>query len=196
MRKALVVMVVFGFAACLCGAAEAQQGRRVTVEPRLSYWLPEDADNALGFGAAVELMLSDWFGLVVGIDFWSFEGDTVSATLDAFPDWDIRDLSLGGVFYIGYSATVNPYIVAGLDYFMTGDDFGGADAGAFASAGVDDTLGWHIGGGVDIALGKNASVVIEGRYFDTSIDVDLSDIEIGDVDVTGFAILVGVEFGF
>jgi opacity protein-like surface antigen len=141
-------------------------------------------------------MLSDWFGLVVAIDFWGFEGDTLSATLDAFPDFDIRDLSVGAVFYIGYSETVNPYIVAGLDYFMIGDDFGGADAGAFATAGVDDSLGWHIGGGVDIALSDNVSVVIEGRYFDTSIDVDLTEIEIGDVDVSGFAILVGVEFGF
>ena len=176
--------------------ADAQQGRRISVEPRLSYWMPDGADNAVGFGVAGEFMLSEWFGLVAALDFWNFEGETFSATIDAFPDFDIRDLSLGGVFYITYEGTINPYVTAGLDYFMIGDDFGGAGAGAFEAAGVNDTLGWHIGGGVDIAIGTNFSVVVEGRYFDTSIDVDLTEVAIGDVDVQGFALLVGVEIGF
>ncbi|MBN1919452.1 MAG: porin family protein [Verrucomicrobia bacterium] len=196
MKRALVWVLVIAAAALVCFDAQAQQGRRLTVQPRLSYWVPDDADNAFGVGASAEIMLSDWFGLTGGIDFWGFEGDSLSSTLDVFPDWDIRDLSVGIVFYIGYSETINPYITAGLDYFFIGDDFGGADAGAFGTAGVDDSIGWHIGGGLDIALSGNFSIVIEARYFDTSIDVDLSEIEVGDVEVTGFAALVGVEIGF
>ena len=196
MKRTLVLTLAIALVALMAADAHAQQGRRVSIEPRLSYWLPDDADNAVGFGVAAELMLSNWFGLVAAIDFWNFEGDTFSATIDAFPDFDIRDLSVGVVFYIGYEGTINPYVTAGLDYFMIGDDFGGADAGAFATAGVDDSLGWHLGAGVDIAVSENFSVVVEGRYFDTSIDVDLTEIEIGDVDVKGFAILVGLEIGF
>jgi opacity protein-like surface antigen len=158
--------------------------------------MPTDADNAFGVGAALEFMISDWFGLVAGIDFWQFEGDNFSATINAFPNFDIRDLSLGAVFYIGYQGTFNPYITAGIDYFMIDADFGGADAGAFATAGVDDTLGWHAGVGLDIALSGNFSVVVEGRYFDCSLGVDLTDADIGDVDVTGFAVLAGIEIGF
>ena len=196
MRRTLVLTLVVALLTLTATGAYAQQGRRISVEPRISYWLPEDADNAFGFGGVVEFMVSDWFGLVGGIDFWGFEGDTLSATLDIFPDWDIRDISVGAVFYIMYEGTVNPFVTAGLDYFVIDDDFGGADAGAFATAGADDTLGWHIGGGVDITLSQNFSVVVEGRYFDTSVDVDLTEIGIGDVDVSGFAILVGVEIGF
>ncbi len=196
MKRTLALVLVLGLVALVATDAFAQQGRRLTVEPRLSYWLPDDADNAIGFGAAVEIMLSDWFGIVGAIDFWSFEGEDLTATLDAFADWDIRDLSAGLVFYIGYSETINPYVTAGLDYFFIEDDFGGADAGAFATAGVDDSLGWHVGAGVDIALSDYISVVIEGRYFNTSIDVDLTELDIGDVDVSGFAFLVGIEIGF
>ncbi len=196
MKRTLALVLVLGLVALVATDAFAQQGRRLTIEPRLSYWLPDDADNAIGYGAAVEIMLSNWFGLVGAIDFWSFEGEDLSATLDAFTDWSISDLSAGLIFYIGYSDTINPYITAGLDYFFIDDDFGGADAGAFAAAGVDDSLGWHAGLGVDIALSDNISVVIEGRYFDTSINVDLTTVEIGDVEVTGFAFLVGIEIGF
>jgi len=196
MKRTLVLVMAIAAVALVCADAQAQQGRRLTVEPRLSYWLPDDADNAFGVGAQVEIMLSDWFGLTGAIDFWGFEGDSLSSTLDVFPNWDIRDLSVGAVFYIGYSETVNPFIAAGLDYFFIDDDFGGADAGAFATAGVDDSIGWHVGGGVDFALSSNFSIVVEARYFNTSINVDLSEIEIGDVDVSGFAVLVGVEIGF
>jgi opacity protein-like surface antigen len=196
MKRGFVWILAIAVVALVCVDAQAQQGRRLTVEPRLSYWLPDEADNAFGVGASVELMISDWFGVTGGIDFWNFQGDTLSATLDVFPDWDIRDLSAGVVFYISYSETVNPYITAGLDYFLIDDSFGGADGGAFATAGVDDSIGWHIGGGVDFALSSNFSIVVEARYFDTSINVDLSGVEIGDVNVTGFAVLVGVEIGF
>jgi len=196
MKRTFVWVLVIAAMVLVCADVQAQQGRRLTIEPRLSYWVPDNADNAFGVGAAGEIMLSDWFGLTGGIDFWGFEGETLSATLDVFPDWDIRDLSVGAVFYIAYSETVNPYITAGLDYFFIDDNFGGADAGAFGAAGVDDTLGWHVGGGVDIALSSNFSVVVEARYFDTSIDVNLEEVEIGDVDVTGFAVLVGIEIGF
>jgi hypothetical protein len=195
MKRGFVLVLVIAAVALVCLDAQAQQGRRLTIEPRLSYWLPDNADNAFGVGAQVEIMLSDWFGLTGAIDFWNFEGDTLSATLDVFPNWDIRDLSAGVVFYIAYSETINPYITVGLDYFFIGDDFGGADAGAFATAAADDSLGWHAGGGVDIALSSNFSIVFEARYFDTSINVDLSGADIGDVDVTGFAVLVGVEIG-
>lgn len=196
MKRTVVWVLVIATVALVCADAQAQQGRRISIEPRISYWIPSDADNAVGYGVAVELMLSDWFGLTASADFWSFEGENLSATLDAFPNFDIRDLSLGAVFYVLYSGTLNPYVTAGLDYFSVGGDFGGADAGAFAAAGVDDSLGWHLGAGLDIALGKNVSIVVEGRYFDTSINVDLTDVEIGDVNVTGFAILAGIEIGF
>jgi len=196
MRRTFVWVLVIAAMALVCADVQAQQGRRLTIEPRLSYWVPDNADNAFGAGASVEIMVSDWFGLTGGIDFWNFEGDSLSATLDVLPDWDIRDLSVGAVFYIAYSETVNPYITAGLDYFLIGDDFSGADAGAFGAAGVDDSLGWHVGGGVDIALSSNFSVVVEARYFDTGIGVDLEEVEIEDVDVTGFAVLVGIEIGF
>lgn len=196
MKKALVLVLVVGFVAGVCLSAQAQQGRRISVEPRLSYWIPDDADNAVGFGVELDIMLSDWFGLTASFDRWNFEGDSLSETLDLTPDWDINDLSAGIVFYITYDAMVNPYVTIGLDYFSVGDDFGGADAGAFAAAGVDDSLGWHVGGGVDFTLSQYISIIVEGRYFDTSIDVDLSEASIGDVDVSGFAILVGVAIGF
>jgi hypothetical protein len=196
MKKALVLVLVVGFVAGACLSAQAQEGRRIAIEPRISYWIPDDADNAVGFGVQGKLMVSDWFGLVAGIDFWGFEGDSLSTTLDVFPDWDISDLSLGIVFYIGSMGPVNPYFTAGIDYLVVGDDFGGADVGAFATPGAEDTLGWHVGGGVDIALGKNVSIVIEGRYFDTSVDADLSEAHIDSIDVTGLAILAGIEIGF
>jgi len=196
MKKILVLGLALMLIGLVVPGAFAQQGRRISVEPRLSYWMPDDADNAVGYGVAGEFMLSEWFGLVVALDFWNFEGDTFSATLDAFPDFDIRDLSLGGVFYVMYEGTINPYVTAGLDYFMIDDDFGGAGAGAFAAAGVNDTLGWHVGAGVDIAIGTNFSVVVEARYFDTSIDVDLTEIDISSVDAQGFALLAGIEIGF
>ena len=196
MKRILACVIVAVIAGLVAADADAQQGRRISVEPRLSYWIPDGADNAIGFGVAGEFMLSEWFGLVAALDFWNFEGDTFSETLSAFPDFDIRDISLGAVFYFMYEGTLNPYVTFGLDYFSVDGDFGGADAGAFATAGVDDTLGWHAGLGVDIALSGNFSVVVEARYFDASIGVDLSDYEIGDVDVNGFAVLAGVEIGF
>ncbi len=196
LRTILVLVLVVGLVALMAPDASAQQGRRISVEPRLSYWFPNDADHVFGFGVAGELMFSEWFGLVAAVDFWNFEGDTFSETLSAFPDFDIRDISVGAVFYFMYEGTLNPYVTFGLDYFSIDGDFGGADAGAFATAGVDDTLGWHAGLGVDIALSGNFSVVVEVRYFDASIGVDLSDYEIGDVDVNGFAVLAGVEIGF
>jgi hypothetical protein len=196
MKKALILVLVVGFVAGACLSAQAQQGRRIAIEPRISYWIPNDADNAVGFGVQGKLMVSDWFGLVAGLDFWSFQGDSLSSTLDVFANWDISDLSAGIVFYVGEVGAVNPYFTAGLDYLVVDDKFGGADIGAFATPGAQDTLGWHIGGGVDIALGKNVSFVVEGRYFDTSVDADLSEAHIDSIDVTGFAILVGVEIGF
>ena len=196
MKKALVLALVVGLIAIMAPDACAQQGRRISVEPRVSYWFPNDADKVFGFGVAGEVMFSEWFGLTAAIDFWNFEGDTFSETISAFPDFNVRDLSVGAVFYFMYEGTINPYITFGLDYFLIDDDFGGADAGAFATAGVDDSLGWHAGVGVDIALSGNFSVVVEVRYFDVSFGVDLTEIEIGDVDVNGFAVLAGIEIGF
>ena len=200
MNKILLTVLVTVLVVLTAADADAQQGRRFSIQPRLSSWYADDAENAFGYGVAVELMLSKWFGLTFAADFWNFEGDAFSATIEAIPDWDMRDLSAGIVFYILTDGTVNPYVSAGLDYFVIDEAFKGTGSGLFASASADDTVGWHLAVGVDITVSNNFSVIAEGRYFDTSIDLSIdgvspADLPFGEVNVTGFALLVGVEIG-
>ena len=205
MRRPRILILAVVLVVCVTCGAQAQWAHpRISVEPRLSYWQPEDSENVFGYGVAVELMLSDWFGLAFAADFWNFEGETFSATLDAFPDWDIRDLSAGAVFYLAYQqpesdvyVAISPYVTVGLDYFVIEDAYKGTAANVFATASADDTVGWHIGVGVDITVSRNFWVVIEGRYFDTSIDIDadVPELPIGEVNVAGFAVLVGIQIG-
>jgi len=210
MRKVLVFTLVLAAVLLTTVSANAQQARHISIEPRASYWFPEDADeNASGYGAALELMIGRRVGLVLAGDFWTLESETFAGTIqeatgfdihslpiDEFPELEISDYSVGLIIYLGWGGRINPYVTAGIDYFQLDIQYNGIYSDVVDEADIQGTVGWHAGVGLDIALATNLSIIVEGRYFDTTVDVEVGDIDFADFDVTGFAFLGGIAIGF
>jgi len=128
------------------------------------------------FGASVAFYFSRNLGIEAGVQRHSLDVTGTAANLLSGGTLDSTIATVGVAVRFPAGDRVAPYVVGGIAYFSNNFDIDSglaADLGAFnfaASESVDDVLGFQVGGGIDIALGRHFAVFGEARYLGATAD--------------------------
>jgi opacity protein-like surface antigen len=71
------------------------------------------------------------------------------------------------------NARLRPYVLGGLDAFMSSLNFGGTGI-VLTNGDVDGTWGWHIGGGAEYRFTDNLGFFAEIRYRSADTDIEVT----------------------
>ena len=176
MKKAVFAAVLAVTAAGVADA-EAQMGIPLAIEGRLDYAVPTgDFDDVVDEGSSWSAGVS--LGLRPGLALYGSYSNTrfgVGLTDDEEPDAEDSGFSVGLTAALpGGGARVAPWIGAGAVFHTL--ELGGIEDG------IDEEVGFEVGGGVAIGLARNVrltpgvgyrrySTEIEGLVGDTELDV-------------------------
>jgi opacity protein-like surface antigen len=135
-------------------------------------------------GAQARLRLLHFLAAQASITFHQsrYEGGDVIVT--QYP------VELTAILYILPVGPVRPYILGGVGWYYTRIDY----KGSFSA--INDTtehfFGIHLGAGVELMLGKSASLNVDGRY----IFINASDQDVINRDFNYWQITFGLNFFF
>jgi opacity protein-like surface antigen len=174
------------------GEARAQFGIPLSVEGRVDYAVPvrdfdDLADEGISWGAGVSLGVAPGIGVYGTYSQTEFEFSGLENT-------EIQDegFSVGLTTALPRLSGISPWVGAGLvihqfdfnDNTENGDDDG-----------IDEDLGFEVGGGLAVPLGANVRLTPGIGYRQYGVDVGTL-LGTSDFDVSYFTAGVGVNFSF
>ena len=126
-------------------------------------------DTDFGYGIALEYWITPTISIELAFDHVKIE-DTFAAVRTV--GLGINDWAVSGKYTFRTTARLRPYVIVGLDAFTSSLDFGGTGI-VLTNGNVDDTWGWHIGGGAEWRFTDNLGLFAEIRYRagDTDLEV-------------------------
>lgn len=189
MKKA-VFAAVLAVTAASAADARAQMGIPLAIEGRLDYAVPTgDFDDVVDEGSSLSAGVS--LGLRPGLALYGSYGNTrfgVGLTDDDEPDAEDSGFSVGLTAALpGGGARVAPWIGAGAVFHTL--EIGGVEEG------IDEEIGFEVGGGVAIGLAQNVRLTpgVGYRRYGTELEGLLGDREL---DVTYVTAGVGLNISF
>jgi opacity protein-like surface antigen len=181
MRKTWIVVSFLTFSFLLTSSAFAQGGLYLGIQAGYSAQKPSlkdvefntDTSFLYGFRVGLKFMMialeANYFQAAHNLELRDF------VTLD----WGGRQIDYN---YIGINfkyfmsfAVLHPYITAGYGYYTA--DIQDIDK--------DTEGGFNVGLGLELMLGKKFSLLAEGKYHHTKVDIQQKDLKIGDFSFSG-----------
>ncbi len=127
-------------------------------------------DTDYGYGFSAEYWISPAISLELAFDHVKIE-DTYGAAKTVALGIDDWQVSVKYTFMP--NARLRPYVLGGLDVFLTDIDFGGTGV-LLVNGDVDNSWGWHIGGGAEYRFTDSLGLFAEVRYRAGDTDVDVT----------------------
>ena len=189
MTKAVFASVAVALALA-AGEAPAQFSIPLSGEGRMDYAVPvrdfdDIADEGISWGAGVSLGVTPGLGVYGTYSQTEFE-------LAAAEDVEVQDagFSVGLTTALPSVSGISPWLGAGLviHQFELDDDSDGDD-------GVEEDLGFEVGGGLAVPLGANIRLTPGIGYRQYGVDVGTL-LGTAEFDVSYFTAGVGVNFSF
>ncbi len=173
----------------------------------------QDDWQGLFGGIEYNQKVADFVELAVHVDGYSKSLDTSYREYVNIDDSPILQTLRLSIVPIGFSvrlgptsrrARLAPFVVAGVDAMIYSyeefgdfidffDDDRPVDFDSFRSDGV--AFGYHLGGGLRVAVSDDVSIVGEGRYFWSKTDMG-DDFRGNEIDLGGVAATIGVHIRF
>ena len=194
------------FAVCFTLTGQAQEMSRFRIGAHGAYSIGGDIEKSkAGYGVQTEVALTKNVGVELAASRFSDEYDEEGISLE-------QDLTTIGLSVVGRATLVQNlqgFLLAGVDYNIADID-ASIDPAAFegipmtANVDIDDSVGFHLGAGLNMPIQKNWELFAEYRYTFLELEGEVSvsgmgiteseDIEKGDYD---FGLLkVGVNYLF
>jgi opacity protein-like surface antigen len=189
MKKAVFATVAVALSLA-AGEAQAQFGIPLSVEGRVDYAVPvrdfdDIADEGISWGAGVSLGITPGLGVYGTYSQTEFE-------LAALDNVEIQDegFSVGLTTALPRVSGISPWLGAGLVIHQFKFDGENDD-----NDGIDEDLGFEVGGGLAVPLGANIRLTpgIGYRQYGVNVGTLLGTSEF---DVSYFTAGVGVNFSF
>jgi opacity protein-like surface antigen len=133
-------------------------------------------ESGPSFGASVAFYFTRNLGIEAGVQRHSLDVTATAANLLSGGTLDSTIATFGMAVRFPAGARAAPYVMGGIAYFSNSFDIDpglamGLGAFNFAAAeSVDDVLGFQVGGGIDVALGRRIAVFGEARYLGATAD--------------------------
>ena len=127
-------------------------------------------DTDFGYGFSLEYWIIPSVSLELSFDHVKIE-DTFGAARNVA--LGINDWAVSAKYTFMPNARLRPYVLAGLDAFTSSVNFGGTGI-VLTNGSVDDTWGWHIGGGAEYRFTDNLGFFAEVRYRSGDTDIEVT----------------------
>ena len=168
-------------------------GVKVDVEP----------DDSTMYGANLTYFIQDYLSLELSVDYTEtdVDFDALGMEVDA-GDFETIPVLLSLRAHLSTNTKVSPYLLFGVGYFF--NDFDQNDAiieymyGPGADVDVDDSFGFHVGGGVEVFVSENIALNLDLKYIWTEVeaDVNVAGFKDEDIDMDSFVAGLGIKFYF
>ncbi len=162
-----------------------------------------DFDSSLVVGGSATCFLTDYFSLELSADYMTKSDMDVTAGGETINMGELTSvpLLLTARFHMPImDGVISPYIGGGGGVFFNSFDINTTTVPPGANMEVDTSWGGHVGGGVEIFLGKEkrASLNLDAKYIWTAADFTFSTPggipDTNCIDLSGFYGVIGVKF--
>jgi len=168
-------------------------GVKVDVEP----------DEDIMYEGNLTYFIQDYLSLELSVGYTEtdVDFDALGMEVDA-GDFETIPVLLSLRAHLSTNTKVSPYLLFGIGYFF--NDFDQNDPvvefiyGAGADIDVDDSFGFHVGGGVEVFVTENVALNLDLKYIWTKVeaDVNIPGFKDEDIDMDSFVAGLGIKFYF
>lgn len=168
-------------------------GVKVDVEP----------DESTMYGGNLTYFIQDYLSLELSVDYTEtdVDFDALGIEVDA-GDFETIPVLLSLRAHLSTNKKVSPYLLFGIGYFF--NDFDQNDAtieyiyGPGADVDVDDSFGFHVGGGVEVFVCENVALNLDLKYIWTKVEADVNvfGFKDEDIDMDSFVAGLGIKYYF
>lgn len=142
-----------------------------------SYWEKGDVDGTWGAGVGVSIPLITDHLRIDGRATFFEDSDYGTGEITIIP------FDLGAQIHFLPSEKIDPYLMGGLSYnYMDSNEID-----------LDSEFGGYLGAGVELELGT-PFILLFGELFYRYDDVDIKNIDINELDASGFTGNIGLKF--
>ena len=163
--------------------------------------IEEEPDDAVMYGINCTYFLHEYFSLELSADY--VETDVELSVLGL--SGNVGQLTqvpvlLTGRIHFSTSSKVSPYLGGGVGYYF--NDFDSERViteflyGPGADIDVDESIGYHVAGGVEVFVSDNAAINLDLRYVWNEIDAEINLSGFGDEELDVDAFIAGLGFKF
>ena len=195
--------------------AQGMEGR-LGFGSRLSYIDYSDDDYTL-YGVEVDVELDedimyegnltyffqDYFSVELSVGYVETDVDLSALGLSADAgEVEQIPVILSGRFHFSTNPTINPYISFGVGYFFNDIDQNDPVVefiyGAGAEVDVDDSVGFHLGAGVEFFISENAAFNFDFKYIWTEVEAEVNKpgFTDEDLDINPYVLGLGIKYYF
>ena len=168
-------------------------GVEVDVEP----------DEDIMYEGNLTYFIQDYLSLELSVGYTEtdVDFDALGLEIDA-GEFETIPVLLSLRAHLSTNTKVSPYLLFGIGYFF--NDFDQNDPviefiyGPGADVDVDDSFGFHVGGGVEVFVSENIALNLDLKYIWTEVeaDVNVAGFKDEDIDMDSFVAGLGIKFYF
>ena len=162
-----------------------------------------DSDDDVMYEGNLTYFIQDYLSLELSVGYTETNQDFDALGIEADAgDFETIPVLLSLRAHLSTNTKVSPYLLFGIGYFF--NDFDQNDTtiefiyGPGADVDVDDSFGFHIGGGVEVFVTENLALNLDLKYIWTEVeaDVNVPGFKDEDIDMDSFVAGLGIKYYF
>ena len=168
-------------------------GVKVDVEP----------DESIMYGVNLTYFIQNYLSLELSVDYTETDVDLKALGLSGDAgDFESIPVLLSLRAHLDTNTKVSPYLLVGVGYFFNDIDQNDSTIefiyGPGADVDLDDSFGFHVGGGVEVFVSENVAVNLDLKYICTEVeaDVNVAGFTDEDLDMDSFVAGLGIKYYF
>jgi len=168
-------------------------GVKVDVEP----------DESVMYGVNLTYFIQNYLSLELSVDYTETDVDLKALGLSGDAgDFESIPVLLSLRQHFSTNTKVSPYLLFGVGYFFNDIDQNDSTIefiyGPGAKVDLDDSFGFHVGGGIEVFVSENVAVNLDFKYIWTEVeaDVNVPGFTDEDLDMDSFVAGLGIKYYF
>ena len=168
-------------------------GVKVDVEP----------DESVMYGVNLTYFIQNYLSLELSVDYTETDVDLKALGLSGDAgDFESIPVLLSLRAHLSTNTKVSPYLLFGIGYFFNDFDQNNSTIeyiyGPGADVDVDDSFGFHVGGGVEVFVSENVALNLDFKYIWTEVEtsVNVAGFTDEDLDMDSFVAGLGIKYYF
>lgn len=168
-------------------------GVKVNVEP----------DESVMYGVNLTYFIQNYLSLELSVDYTETDVDLKALGLSGDAgDFESIPVLLSLRAHLSTNTKVSPYLLFGIGYFFNDIDQNDSNIefiyGPGAKVDVDDSFGFHVGGGVEVFVSENVALNLDFKYIWTEVEtsVNVAGFTDEDLDMDSFVAGLGIKYYF
>jgi len=166
---------------------------KVNVEP----------DESVMYGVNLTYFIQNYLSLELSVDYTETDVDLKALGLSRDAgDFESIPVLLSLRAHLSTNTKVSPYLLFGIGYFFNDIDQNDSNIefiyGPGAKVDVDDSFGFHVGGGVEVFVSENVALNLDFKYIWTEVEtsVNVAGFTDEDLDMDSFVAGLGIKYYF